>query len=295
MLMPYINLAIIISLIIISLLSFTGAIALTIKKNLLRKVLVTLTSFAAGALLAVSFFDLFPESVKISGSKAFSLVLLGLILFFVLERIIHWHHCHDEKCDVHAEHYLNLIGDGMHNLLDGGIIAAAYLVDFRAGIATTIAVAAHEIPQEIGDFSILVHGGFSEKKALLFNFISALTALFGGILTIYFSSIFSSLVPLLIAISTGGFIYIATADLLPAISKETNRKKMVLHSIAFLIGIILLSLIFYINEEETSQSDKEPKPKFSIEKSPDFISDNKISILSIFKELIWNTKLSYLS
>ena len=235
--------AIIISLLVVSLLSFSGALALAFNKKLLRRILTTLTSFAAGALLAVAFFDLFPEAVELNGEKAFGFVLLGMILFFVLERIIHWHHCHDEECEVHAEHYLNLIGDGIHNFLDGGIIAAAYLVDFRIGIATTIAVAAHEIPQEIGDFSILVHGGFSEKKALLFNFLSALTAVAGGLLTIYFSRVFDSLTPLLISISTGGFIYIATADLLPAISKETNRNKMILHSFAFLIGIGVLFLV----------------------------------------------------
>ena len=152
--------AIIISVVIISLLSLTGALALALNKKLLRRTLLTLTSFAAGVLLAVAFFDLFPEAVELSGDRAFGFVLFGLIAFFILERIIHWHHCHGEKCDVHAEHYLNLVGDGIHNFLDGGIIAAAYLVDFKIGIATTIAVAAHEIPQEIGDFSVLIHGGF---------------------------------------------------------------------------------------------------------------------------------------
>lgn len=232
--------AIIVSLSIISLLSFSGAFFLVLNKRLLRRILVTLTAFAAGALLAVTFFDLFPEAIELSGDNAFGMVLLGMILFFILERIIHWHHCHDEICDVHAEHYLNLIGDGIHNLLDGGIIAAAYLVDINIGIVTTIAVAVHEIPQEIGDFSILVNGGFSEKKALLFNFLSALTAMVGGLLTIYFSTLFDLLVPFLIAISAGGFIYIATADLLPAMAKETNRSKMLLHSFAFLMGIIVL-------------------------------------------------------
>ncbi len=233
---------ILVSLLIISLLSFTGAFALALNKKLLRNLLVTLTSFAAGALLAVAFFDLFPESFELSGKKSFGLVLIGLIIFFILERFIHWHHCHGEECDVHTEHYLNLVGDSIHNFLDGGIIAAAYLVDTSIGITTTIAVAAHEIPQEIGDFSILIHGGFNERKALLFNFLTALTAVVGGLLTVYLSSIVNNLVPFLIALSTGGFIYIATADLLPAIAKETNRRKIILHSTAFLIGISILYL-----------------------------------------------------
>ncbi len=241
--MPNSTFAIILSLVIISLLSFSGALALAFKKQLLRRVLTTLTSFAAGALLAVAFFDLLPEATELLDEKAFGFVLIGLILFFVLERIIHWHHCHGEDCDVHAEHYLNLIGDGIHNFLDGGIIAAAYLADFRLGVFTTLAVAAHEIPQEIGDFSILIHGGFSEKKALFFNFLSALTAVVGGLLTIFIAGFIEKLVPFLIAFSAGGFVYIATADLLPAISKEKNRNKMIMHSLAFIFGVVLLYLL----------------------------------------------------
>ena len=232
---------IVFSLIIISLLSFAGVFTLAFNKGFLRKILITLTSFAAGTLLAVAFFDLIPESVELLDERAYTFTLVGIILFFVLERIIHWHHCHDENCDIHAEHYLNLVGDGIHNFLDGGIIAAAYLVDVSVGITTTLAVAAHELPQEIGDFSILVHGGFSEKKALFFNFLTALTAVLGGLATVYFSVFFSLLVPFLLALSAGGFIYIATADLLPAIAKEKNRKRMLIHSFAFLVGILFIS------------------------------------------------------
>ena len=238
---------IIISLLVISFLSFIGVLTLYINRTKLQSILITLTSFAAGALLAVSFFDLLPEAVEMLGNKAFSLVLIGLILFFILERAVHWHHCHDEKCDFHAEHYLNLIGDAAHNILDGGIIAATYLVDIKLGIAATIAIAAHEIPQELGDFAILLKGGFSPKKALFFNFLTAITALIGGLLVIYASRLFDSLAPLLISISAGGFIYIATADLLPAIAKERNRKKMLIHSLAFIIGILLLFIIFQLN------------------------------------------------
>ena len=235
---------IILSLFLISFISFIGAFTLYLNKKKLQDILVTLTSFAAGTLLAVAFFDLLPEALELQGEKTFALVLLGLILFFILERIIHWHHCHDEECEIHAEHYLNIIGDGFHNFLDGGLIAASYLISIPVGIATTIAIAAHEIPQELGDFAILVHGGFSEKKALLFNFLSALSAVIGGLFVFYLSNIFNALVPILISISAGGFIYIATADLLPAISKEKNRKKMLIHSLAFIIGILLLFILF---------------------------------------------------
>ncbi len=237
---------IIISLILVSLISFSGVFALYLKKNKIKSVILILTSFAAGALLTTAFFDLLPEAVEMKGETAFSLVFLGLILFFILERIVHWHHCHEGECDVHTEHYLNLIGDGFHNFLDGGIIAAAYLVNIQAGIAATIAIAAHEIPQEIGDFAILVHGGFSEKKALLFNFLTACTAILGGLMTVYLSQLFNSLAPILISISAGGFIYIATADLLPTIAKERNRKRMLLHSLSFFIGIIILFIAFKI-------------------------------------------------
>ena len=236
---------ILVSLFFISLISFVGAFTLYLNRKKLRSVLVTLTSFAAGALLAVTFFDLMPEAVEALGDNAFSLILIGLIIFFILERVIHWHHCHDEKCDFHAEHYLNIIGDGFHNFLDGGIIAAAYLADINLGIITTIAIAAHEIPQELGDFAILINGGFSPKKALLLNFLTALTAILGGLTVFYISQVFNAIAPILIAISAGGFIYISTADLLPAIAKEKNRKKILMHSLAFLIGIILLYLLLH--------------------------------------------------
>lgn len=231
---------ILVSVIIISLISFIGVLALVFKKKKIKELIVTLIAFSAGALLATAFFDLIPKTIELAGDQGFSLILIGIIVFFLLERVIHWHHCGTEECDFHAEGYLNLIADGFHNFLDGVVIAIAYIADIRLGIITTFAVAVHEIPQELGDFFILIHGKFSEKKALFFNFISALTSILGALLTFFLVSSIQSLVPLLLALASGSFIYIATTDLLPVISKETNRKKMMLHTLAFFIGIIVI-------------------------------------------------------
>ena len=173
----------IISVFIISLIALIGIFALALKKEFLSKVTLILVAFAAGALLGAVFFDLIPES---NFDSAPLFILIGIIVFFCIERFIHWHHCHDKECEfktTKAMGYLNLIGDAVHNFADGVIIAAAYLTNISLGMITTIAIAAHEIPQEIGDFAILIHSGFTRKKALLYNFLSALASVFGAIIT----------------------------------------------------------------------------------------------------------------
>src|SRR3989344_119423 len=171
----------------VSLISLVGITTLSMRAETLKKVLLYLVSFAAGSLLGDAFIHLLPEIVEETGSWSLHMsfyVMSGIITFFVLEKIINWHHYHlpHTKEQVHPFVITNLIGDGFHNFIDGLIIAASYLVSVPVGLATTLAVILHEIPQEIGDFSVLLHGGFSKRKALLFNFLTALIAVFGALL-----------------------------------------------------------------------------------------------------------------
>jgi len=233
-----------ISVFLISLISFIGVLFLAIKKSILQKILLFLVSFAAGGMLGGAFLHLLPEAVDQLGlGFNFSLSILGGILcFFILEKFIAWRHCHipTSKTHPHPVVFMNLIGDGFHNLLDGVMVAASFMTNFSLGIATTLAVLIHEIPQEIGDFSILIYGGFSKVKALLFNFASALVAILGAILTLSLGSKFVNLVPLLIPFTAGGFIYIASSDLIPELHKETQVSKSLLQFLGLLLGIGLM-------------------------------------------------------
>jgi len=196
------------------------------------------------------FIHLIPELVEKSGfTLQTSLSLLGgIFLFFVLEKVINWQHCHRhvlEEEHVHPFVYTNLIGDGLHNLLDGIIIGASYLISLPAGLATTVAVALHEIPQEIGDFGVLIHGGFSKGKALLLNFASAMIAVVGVVITFIVQDSIENIELFLIPIAAGGFIYIAGSDLTPELHKDSNKLgRAILQLIAFLAGIgIMVALL----------------------------------------------------
>ncbi len=240
-------LATILSVFVVSLIAFVGILFLVIKKQLLEKIIFFLVSFAAGGLLGGAFIHLLPEAIKELGvgfNFSFS-VLVGILSFFVLEKFIFWRHCHipTSKKHPHPLVFMNLIGDAFHNFIDGVVIAAGFLVSFPLGIATSLAVVLHEIPQEIGDFSVLVYGGFSKKKALFFNFLSALTAVLGAVLTLILGSRFIEVIPLVIPFTAGGFIYIASSDLIPELKKESNIFKSALQFLGLLLGITLMSLL----------------------------------------------------
>ena len=224
------------SVVLVSLISLVGLFTLSMNKKFFNKILMGIVAFAAGALLGVAFFDLIPEAVELE-KNAIPGVLAGLLLFFFVERFIHWHHCHKGVCDIHPVGTLNLIGDGVHNFLDGAVIAAAYLTDFKLGIVTTIAVVLHEIPQEIGDFAILIKSGYTRTRALAYNFLTALTAVAGAVVTFFAASLVTALTPFLLALAAGGFIYIAVADLFPEINQADKLKSIVLYSALMLVGI----------------------------------------------------------
>jgi len=232
------------SVIIVSLISFVGILFLAFKLDTLKKFLLLLVSFSAGALIGGAFLHLLPEAVEEFGfTLNISLFFIfGIILFFIVEKFIHWHHCHDPECKHHIKSfaYMNLVGDGVHNLIDGAVIAGAYLVSIPLGITTTIAVILHEIPQEIGDFGVLIHGGFSKARALFMNFLTALTAILGAVITLLIASKIENLTMFLIPFTAGGFIYIAAADLIPELHKETFISKSVLQLIFIILGIAIM-------------------------------------------------------
>jgi len=233
-------LLIIATVVLISLISFVGAITLSLKKDLLNRMLLMLVAFASGSMLAAAFFNLGPEAAEGIGTEAFTVILVGILLFFLIEKFIHWHHCARGECDIHPVVHLNLICDGVHNFIDGVIIAAGFLTSVQVGFITALAIALHEIPQEIGDFAILVHGGLTKKKALLYNFISATTAILGAFVGYLYLTSLENLIPYILGIAAGGFVYIATADLMPELHKERTVSKLVLHTTALLIGVLLI-------------------------------------------------------
>jgi zinc and cadmium transporter len=230
---------------IISAISLVGIFTLVLKKDWLNKIILVLVALSSGALLGGAFLHLLPEAITELGPglNVFLYLLAGFCLFFVLEQFLHWHHQHNTKNQtVKPFSYLILISDAVHNLIDGLVIAASFLVSFPAGVATTIAVALHEIPQELGDFGVLMHGGMSKSKALVYNFISAITAMVGGIIGYYVSSITELSVVYLLPFAAGQFIYIAAADLIPEIKHRENLGKSIVHFIVFLAGLAIMLL-----------------------------------------------------
>jgi zinc and cadmium transporter len=180
-------------------------------------------------------------------TQLFLYVILGFMLFFILEKYLYWHHCHDPKCETHMFNYLNIMGDVLHNFSDGLIMGAVFVVDIKLGIATTIAIIVHEIPHELGNFMVLIYGGFSKFKALFFNFISALFAIVGTLFGYYFAHKVSGFSSVLLPFAAGGFIYIASCDLIPELHKETGLKKSAIIMSTFTLGIALMYILKIID------------------------------------------------
>jgi len=240
------------SIFAVSLTSLIGVLTLPLREEDLRKTLLYLVSFSAGGLFGDAFLHLIPDAIEDSGfgiPVSFS-VLLGIVLSFVVERFLQWRHCHipTSKEHPHSLVYMNLFGDAVHNLIDGLIIGGSYVAGTPLGVATTLAVLFHEIPQEIGDFGVLLYGGFSKPRALLFNFVTGLVALVGGAAALGLSSIFQGSVSLLTAFAAGSFIYVAGSDLIPELHKEEpGLLRSALQLLAFFLGVMVL-FIFVLLE-----------------------------------------------
>ena len=235
---------------LISLLAFIGALTLFFKEKLLDKILLILVAFSAGALIGGAFLHLIPEAIAKVGPeensllKIFLYLLLGFCLFFVLEQFIRWHHHHATRHpEIKSFSYLILISDALHNFIDGLIIAASFIIAVPVGLVTALAVALHEIPQEIGDYGVLVYGGFKRGKALFLNFLSALTVVLGGIAGFLLSEKLGQSIIFLLPLAAGSFIYVASSDLIPEIKHKVSLKKSLVHFFVFLLGIALMLLI----------------------------------------------------
>lgn len=269
---------ILISTFLISLIAFIGAVILFLKEEFLDKILLILVSFAAGALIGSAFLHLIPEAIEKAGVgepailKIFLFLLFGFCSFFTLENSIKWHHHHAKKhpeiypdkndaarftpsqqpgrrvegeINNETAHfpYLILISDGIHNFIDGLIIAGSFIVSVPLGFVTVLAVAFHEIPQEIGDFGILIYSGFKKTKALFLNFLSAATIIIGGIFGFFLSGIIGNSMIFLLPFAAGSFIYIACSDLIPEIKHKDNPRKSLIHFFIFLSGIAVMFLL----------------------------------------------------
>ena len=236
---------------VVSLFSLVGIFALSLKEEKLHSILFILIAFSAGSILGAAYFDLLPEAVElVEESVVFIYITLGFVAFFFLERFLYWYHGHGHEADIADDcgerastgefAYLNLIGDGIHNFVDGMIIAASFLVGFPVGLAATVAVIFHEFPQEMGDYGILVYAGFKRRSALLLNFFVALAVVFGGIFAVIFIGMVEALSGWLIAFSAGGFIYLAASELIPELHREKSLKRSFVQFIIFLLGIALI-------------------------------------------------------
>jgi len=232
------------SSLLMCILALVGAATLSLGEKTLHLLLLPLVALSAGSLLGGAFFHMIPESVEKTGSDitVYIYVVGGFAFFLLLEQLLHWHHCHREETHCKKpQTYLILIGDGIHNFIGGIAVAGTFLIDVRLGISTWLAAAAHEIPQEIGDFGVLVHGGWSRKKALLLNLLSASTFLFGGLLAYFLS--FSDWIYYLIPFAAGNFIYIGASDLIPEVNKHESFSRNILHFCCFCTGILVLLLL----------------------------------------------------
>lgn len=239
-----------IGVITVSLVSFVGAFFLSLKDATLKKYTHLFISLAVGALLGDAFIHIIPEMFETLPNTTLASILLifGILIFFIVEKFLHWHHHEDDTNENHTKPFgkLILFTDGIHNFIDGIIIGVSFLVSTHVGVATTIAVILHEIPQEIGDFVVLIHSGFTKKQALWLNFISALASVLGVIIVFIFGNFVENSIMWILPIAAGGFIYIAVADLIPELHKTKKVNHSILQIFAVMVGVFLMWLLLFL-------------------------------------------------
>lgn len=252
------------SVILISIISLIGIFSLSMSKWFLNKCVSFLVALAIGALLGDAFIHLIPEAFEVSDNPTTVslMILLGIFSFFLIEKYFHWHHGshgtdehHENHCDVpendtHREikplGKLILVSDSIHNFIDGVVIGASYLISIEVGIATTIAVILHEIPQELGDFGVLIHSGYTRARALMINFLTALFAVVGAVFALLIGSASEMALVWILPLAAGSFIYIASSDLTPELHRETSTKDSIYQIVAILIGVLSMYLLVFV-------------------------------------------------
>lgn len=239
------------SVLLVSFISLVGIFTLSLKDTFIKGATFILVGVATGALLGDAFIHLIPEAFAETGSPlVLSLTIIGgMLIFFVLEKFLHWHHhqgLEGSEPEIHPVGKMILVSDGVHNFVDGLIIAASYLVSVEVGIATTMAVILHEIPQEIGDFGVLLHAGYTKMQALFYNFVSALFAILGATVALLLGGATEAFTSWLIPLAAGGFIYIALTDLIPELHKTTSVRHSLLQLVAVIIGVGAMLAILLI-------------------------------------------------
>lgn len=228
--------------ILVSLISLSGFFLLAfLKEEKLNNILLFLVSLSAGALLGDVFIHILPEAVnKGNNDNLFLIVLFSMALFFIIEKVFHWRHCHEGRCEVHSFGYMNLLGDFIHNFIDGVLIASTFVVDIKLGVITTFAILLHELPQEMGDFAVLLYSGIKKDKVLLLNYLVSLSSVAGGIFGFYLTGLGGNIISILLPIAAGNFLYISTTDLIPEIKNEKNLKRSRIAFVWFLVGVLMM-------------------------------------------------------
>lgn len=234
----------------VSIISLIGIVTIAVNEKRLKKMLIFLVSFAVGGLFGDVFIHILPAVYRdIPSTQVVSFGIIGgILLFFILEKFIYWRHCHSGVCDTHDKPFvfLNLVGDGLHNFIDGIIIGASYIVSIPLGLATTLAVVLHEIPQEIGDFGILVGGGLSRWRALLLNFLCASIAILGTVIALIVGPKVKDFPLYVLPFSAGGFIYLAGSDLIPELHKEVKFSRSLLQLVSVILGVAVMALLLFL-------------------------------------------------
>ncbi len=234
---------------LVSVASLSGVLFLSMRPERVTRLSAWLVAFASGTLIGGAFFHLIPESLRLTNAT-FPLLVAGIMSFFALEKFLCWHHCHEARCEVHNFTYLNLVGDCIHNFLDGLIIAGGFLVSAEVGLVTTAVVLFHEVPQEIGEFGVLTYGGFSAGKAVVINGLTGLTSVAGGMSGYLFSMHVKGLQPLLLPFAAGAFAYIALADLIPELHRQRRPAESFAQFSLMILGAILLWGARYFSHSE---------------------------------------------
>ncbi len=221
------------------LLGLIGIVALGLRKKLLNRIVFWLVAFSAGTLLGGAFFHLLEESLEtLIPMNAMILLVIGFVSFYLLEKLLFWHHCHENACHVSPFSYLVLIGDSLHNIIDGIVIAVSFLIDIQFGWFTTVVIMSHEIPQELGNYALLIYGKFDKIKALIYSFLAQLTCIIGGVLGYFLGTNFD--ITFLLPIAAGGFIYISASDLIPELHKEDKQTQSYISFILFVLGLLFM-------------------------------------------------------